>query len=188
MLSRVRVKICGLTDVHDALSAVEYGADALGLNFWPASPRYCPLDVAATIVEAVARDVRLVGVFVDPSADDVRVVRALGVRWVQLHGDEPVDALAPWLPEAYKALHLASSAELDVARSWPGEELLVDARLPGMPGGTGLRCDWPLAARLAADRPVWLAGGLSPENVEEAVRAVRPYGVDVASGVESSPG
>lgn len=188
MLSRVQVKICGLTESDDALYAAQAGADALGLNFWPQSPRFCSLEAASAIVEAVGDDVRLVGVFVDPTREEVEAVRAVGVRWIQLHGDETPEALEPWLPHAYKALHLARSSQLDAARAWPGEELLVDARLPGVPGGTGLRCDWPLAARLAAERKVWLAGGLRPENVEEAVRAVRPYGVDVASGVESAPG
>lgn len=188
MLSRVRVKICGVAQLDDALHCVEHGADALGLNFWPRSPRRCSLETARAIVEAVGKAARVVGVLVDPSDAELRAVRSAGVRWIQLHGDEPRAALERLLPEAYKAVHLATEPQLEDARGWPGEELLVDARLPGLPGGTGTRCDWSLAARLAAERRVWLAGGLRPENVAEAARAVRPFGVDVASGVESSPG
>ncbi len=184
----VRVKICGVLRAADAARCVEAGADAIGLNFWPRSPRRCALAEAARIVEAVGDAARLVAVVVDARDAELEAIRAAGVRWIQLHGDEPPAELARLGPEAYKAIHLASEAQLEAARAWPGDELLVDARLPGVPGGTGVRCDWGLAGRLAAERRVWLAGGLRPDNVADAIRAVRPYGVDVASGVERAPG
>ncbi|HJL16211.1 MAG TPA: phosphoribosylanthranilate isomerase [Sandaracinaceae bacterium LLY-WYZ-13_1] len=185
----MRVKVCGITSVDDALACVDAGADALGLNFWPRSVRRCAEGEARRIVEAVGERARLVAVVVDaPEPAVARLREAVGIRWIQLHGDEPPEALARWLPEAYKAVRPASAADVDAARAWGGEELLVDARVPGAPGGTGVVADWDLARSLARERRVWLAGGLHPDNVAEAVRRVDPYGVDVASGVESAPG
>ena len=185
----IRVKICGITTVDDAIGCVEAGADALGLNFWSGSPRRCPDDVARAIVDAVSERVRLVAVLVDPDDEAVARVRdALGIRWLQLHGAEPPARVAALGPEAFKAVHIASVAELELARAMPGAELLVDARVPGLVGGTGVTCDWTLAATLAAERDLWLAGGLRASNVADAVAIVRPAGVDVASGVEQRPG
>jgi phosphoribosylanthranilate isomerase len=185
----MRVKICGVTSVDDALGCVEAGADAIGLNFWPKSVRRCDEAEARRIVAAVGDRARVVAVVVDAGRETMRRLRdEVGVRWLQLHGDETPEQLAEWLPEAYKAVRPASAADLSAARAYGGEELLVDARVAGAPGGTGVRADWSLAAELARERSVWLAGGLSAENVAEAVAAVRPYGVDVASGVESEPG
>jgi len=178
-----RVKICGLTRVDQAIACVDAGADAIGVNFWPRSKRRCPDDVAARIAEAVGARARVVAVVVDAAPARIEAIRALGIRWIQLHGDEAPEALERWLPEAFKAVHV----EGDAAR-YPGEELLVDARVGDLPGGTGVTCDWDAAARLARTRRLWLAGGLGPDNVAEAVRRVRPYGVDVASGVERAPG
>lgn len=186
---QVRVKVCGLTRVENALACVEAGADALGLNFWAGSKRRCELDEARRIVEAIGSRARVVGVFVDAERSEIEAVRAhTGLSWVQLHGREPRALLEGLLPRAYKATHLTDLAGVEEALGLPGDELMVDASLPGLPGGTGQTCDWDLAARLARARPVWLAGGLRPDNVGEAVRAVRPHGVDVASGVERAPG
>lgn len=185
----LRVKICGITTVEDAVACVDCGADALGLNFWAGSPRRCTDATARAIVDAVGDRARLVAVLVD--ADDATVARVreeLGIRWLQLHGDEPRERVEALGPEAFKAVHVASPAELDRAREMPGAEILVDARVPGAPGGTGVTCDWTLAAALAAERDLWLAGGLRVSNVAEAVTVVGPAGVDVASGVERSPG
>lgn len=183
-----RVKICGVTRLEDARVCVDAGADAIGLNFWPRSRRLCADAVAARIARELSDRVRLVAVVVDATEDRIAAIRALGLRWIQLHGDERPDDLRPLLPEAMKALHLSRASQLEAALAWPGEELLVDARAEGLPGGTGTRCDWDLAARLAAERRIWLAGGLRPEDVADAVRRVRPFGVDVASGVEAEPG
>ena len=185
----VKIKVCGVTTVEDARAVVDAGADALGLNFWPRSVRRCELAVAARIARALEGRARVVAVVVDASAEAIREIRAAtGISWVQLHGAEPPELLEELLPDAYKAVHPTRESELAAARAYGGDELLVDARVPGLPGGTGVVCDWPLAAKLARERKVWLAGGLTPDNVGAAVAAVSPYGVDVASGVERSPG
>lgn len=185
----VRVKICGVTSLSDAVACVELGADLLGLNFWPGSRRRCAEDVARDVVREVGGCAEVVGVFVDAPVDEVRRVReATGIRWVQLHGDEPPGAVEALGPEAYKALRVGGEPVGATAARYPGERLLLDASVPGMIGGTGRTFDWSLAQALAQGRDLLLAGGLVPENVAEAVRAVRPWAVDVASGVERAPG
>lgn len=186
---RVRVKICGVTSVGDALACVEAGADAIGLNFWPRSKRRCELAEAARIVRALEDRARIVAVFVDASTHEIERVRAeTGIAWAQLHGGEIEEELEALLPHAYKAVHLAGEHGVRTALGFGGDELLVDASVAGMPGGTGVKCDWALAARVARARKVWLAGGLRPGDVAQAIASVRPYGVDVASGVERAPG
>ncbi len=184
-----RVKICGVTHVADALRCADAGADAIGLNFWPESKRRCDPIEAARIVDAVGERARIVAVFVDADLHTIEQVRSsTGISWVQLHGREEPALLAALLPNAYKAVHPIDDASATAALRYLGDELLVDASVPGMPGGTGVRCDWSVAERLARERNVWLAGGLVPDNVAEAIARVRPYGVDVASGVERAPG
>ncbi|KPK15068.1 MAG: hypothetical protein AMJ62_10825 [Myxococcales bacterium SG8_38] len=185
----VAVKICGLTTVEDALGCIEAGADAIGLNFWPASPRCVDIPTARAIAQAAANGAEIVGVFVDFSLAEVRrILRETGVGWAQLHGKEPPALVAALLPRAYKALGVEDGSVIELARSYPGEHLLLDASVPGMPGGTGRTFDWAIAAAVARERKLTLAGGLHPGNVADAIRAVRPYRVDVASGVEKSPG
>jgi phosphoribosylanthranilate isomerase len=184
-----RIKICGVTRLEDARVCVEAGADAIGLNFWPQSKRRCGTAQAARIVADLGDRARVVGVFVDASLEEIQTIRReTGVRWAQLHGDEPSELLEALGPDAYKALRPTGAHDLDDALSWPGDELLLDACVAGMPGGTGQRADWTLAAKIARARKVWLAGGLTPDNVAEAIASVAPFGVDVASGVESAPG
>jgi phosphoribosylanthranilate isomerase len=183
------VKICGLTTVDDALRCIEAGADAIGLNFWPASPRRVDIPMARAIAEAVGDDVQMVGVFVDFSLAQVRqILLQTGIAWAQLHGAEPPELLAALLPHAYKAISVKDGSAIGLARSFPGEHILLDASVPGMPGGTGRTFDWAIAAEVAKERKLTLAGGLTPGNVAEAVGAVKPFRVDVASGVESEPG
>ena len=185
----VRVKVCGVTSVADALMCVEAGVDAIGLNFWAGSVRRCQEGAARAIAEAVSGRTLLVGVFVDaPEAEIARLRDALGLGCVQLHGAEPPALVARFLPHAYKALRVRDAGVLSEARSFPGEHVLLDAYVPGAPGGTGATFDWSLAAQLARERKVTLAGGLTPDNVADAVRAVQPYCVDTASGVEAGPG
>lgn len=185
----VRVKICGITSLADAHVAVEAGADALGLNFWSGSVRRVSEAVAAQITEALRDRVLLVGVFVNASAAEVTRLRdGLGLGCVQLHGDEPPELLAQFLPHAYKAVRVrGADVSAEVAR-FGGEHVLLDAYVKGMPGGTGATFDWSLAEQIARQRKLTLAGGLTPDNVADAVRSVRPYCVDTASGVESAPG
>jgi len=185
----VEVKICGLTTVDDAVRCAEAGADALGLNFWPGSPRCVDASRAREIVKAAGDRAAMVAVFVDFSLDQVReILRETGIRWAQLHGGEPPELVAALLPTAYKAIGVRDGSAIELARSYPGEHLLLDASVPGMPGGTGRTFDWDIAATVAKERKLTLAGGLTPDNVAEAVRGVKPFRVDVASGVESAPG
>lgn len=180
------VKICGVTSVSDAVACAKLGVTAIGVNFVPSSPRRIQLARAANIVAAVP-DVLVVGVVADMPVDELRAVHAI-VGCVQFHGDEPPDALIPYLPHAYKAVRVATKADVERARTYPGDHILVDAKVEGALGGTGATFDWSLVRKLAKERKLTLAGGLTPDNVASAVAAVYPYCVDVASGVESSPG
>ena len=179
------VKICGITSVADALLAVEAGADALGLNFVPASKRVIDTATAARISDAVGGRVELVAVVANRSVPELEDLRsATGIRWLQLHGAEAPEDLELLFPEAYKAVAIATRADVLRANDFGGERLLVDTKIPGELGGTGQPFDWSLAIPLAMRRDLIVAGGLTPENVTDAVRALRPFGVDVASGVE----
>ncbi|HYO57607.1 phosphoribosylanthranilate isomerase [Archangium sp.] len=188
-----RVKICGVTRVEDARMAWAAGADALGLNFYPRSPRYVTPETAAALVRTRPALGSVVGVFVNESPDVIRArVRDCGLTSVQLHGDEPPEACAGYGVPVIKALRVRGPEDVERARTYVGAgdvaTLLLDGAAPGY-GGGGVGFDWSLVARLAdAGVPVLVAGGLNPDNVREAVRATRPYGVDVASGVEASPG
>jgi phosphoribosylanthranilate isomerase len=178
------IKICGLTNEGDAAHAAAAGATALGVVFAPASPRCISPDRARDIVEAVPAEVPVVGVFVNaPLEEIVAVVAHTGIRIVQLHGDEPEHyAVALKMP-------LLRAAGVDAALdAWPTATLLLDAVSAVERGGTGRRVDWERAAAVARQRRTVLAGGLTPDNVAEAIATVRPFGVDVSSGVEASPG
>jgi phosphoribosylanthranilate isomerase len=192
-----RVKICGVTRAADARFAVEAGADAIGLNFWRRSPRYLDPDAARAVVEAVQGRALLVGVFVDEPPESIGgIVGSLGLDAVQLSGDESAEEAARLPFRLLKAVRPKSGEPLARWGSYPCEALLLDAAAPGAYGGTGHPLDWPSLPEAVSDlrrpdgSPVrWmLAGGLRPENVREAVLAAGPYGVDVASGVESAPG
>ena len=188
-----RVKICGLTRVEDARMAWAAGADALGLNFYARSPRYVTTEVAAALSRTRPALGAVVGVFVNESPDVIRnVVRACGLTSVQLHGDEPPEACTGYGVPVIKALRIRGPEDVERARAYVGvgevATLLLDGAAPGY-GGGGVGFDWSLVARLTdVGVPVLVAGGLHPGNVAEAVRATRAYGVDVASGVETSPG
>lgn len=184
------VKVCGITTVADARACVALGVDALGLNFWPGTPRCVSLERARQVADAVGDAVELVAVFVDASVEEIRRVREItSLRWVQLHGVEPPAQVEALLPEAYKAVGVADAGDVRAALGYPGDKLLLDARVPGaMPGGTGHAFDWALATEVARRRQLVLAGGLHAGNVAEAVARVRPWRVDVASGVERAPG
>lgn len=184
-----RVKICGLKLEEDALFCAEAGADAIGLNFWPGTPRCIDVATARRIVDAVGARVLTVGVFVDASEPEIADIRErTGIACVQLHGKEPPELVTRFLPHAYKALRVKDESSIDEARRFPGEHILLDAYVAGQPGGTGHTFNWRLAAAFARERKVTLAGGLNAGNVAEAIAAVQPYCVDVASGVESAPG
>ena len=181
----LHVKICGITCVEDARAAVEAGASAIGLNFVPASPRCIDVETARAIVALVGGRVLVVGVVADLDVEAMRRLREEGeLGCLQLHGDEPPEALEPLLPHAYKAIRVGGAEHVALADRYGGEHVLVDARVEGRLGGTGQRVDVALVAPLARRRKVTLAGGLDPSNVADAVEAVRPFCVDVAGGVE----
>lgn len=188
-MPRVRVKICGITRLEDALAAAELGADALGFNLWPGSPRFLPPEAAREIVSRLPPLVTPVGVFVNqPRAEVMRLAAAAGVALLQLHGDEtPDDCQGLGLP-VVKAFRVAGPEDLAAIPAYRSvAAVLLDSRSDGF-GGSGRAFDWELARRAAGPRPLVLAGGLSPGNVARAIRAVRPFAVDAASGLESSPG
>jgi len=194
-VTRLFVKICGITSPEDGVAAVEAGADAIGLVFWPESPRAVTPEGARAIGEALPPFVVRVGVFVDATRDEMtRVADAAGLDMLQLHGDEPPEAFAGLPRRALKAVRVGDGFAPEDALRYAGKAagVLVDTRLPGgtpLPGGTGVPFDWTLVKGLAEQvRFLVLAGGLAPENVAAAIRAVRPHGVDVSSGVESAPG
>ena len=186
----VKVKICGITNIPDALAACEAGADALGFMMWERSPRAVSVEAAAAIVRALPPFVIKVGVFVDAPTDLVyRGIGECSLNVLQFHGDESPEYCVQFGLMSMKAFRIRDARSLESLPSYKTDAWLLDAHSPGKPGGTGERFDWALAAQARElGRPIFLAGGLTPENVAEAVQAVRPYAVDVSSGVESAPG
>ena len=192
----VRIKICGITNPADAQQAAALGADMIGLNFYAKSPRYIDETTVRSILQVLPTSVEPVALFVkEPMTQVERIVASLNIRTVQMHGDLS-ETLTPgprWIP-AFAVRDGASlekiSAYLERLRSTGvvPAAVLVDAHVPGQFGGTGQTAPWHLLASFQPGVPVMLAGGLTPDNVAEAIRIVRPYAVDVASGVESSPG
>jgi len=178
------IKICGITREADAALAVRLGANAVGFVLFAKSPRHAELARVKSITATLPPFVTPVGVFVDPSADDIARASQAGVRLAQIHGRVPVSSALPVL----RAVHLGDNPDgLDVEVG-PLETILLDAHDPVLHGGTGRTVDFARAASVAARRRIILAGGLTPANVAEAIATVRPFGVDVSSGVEASPG
>jgi phosphoribosylanthranilate isomerase len=186
----VKVKICGITRYEDAAQAVDLGADALGFNFYPGSPRYIEPRAAREIIRRLPPLVTTVGLFVNEEIGGVRAAaRAARVQALQLHGDEPpayCRRLAGW--PLIKAVRIGPGFRAEDLAPYPVGAFLLDTLDRKLYGGTGRVFDWALAEPVRRLAPVILAGGLGPENVAAAIRTVRPYGVDVSSGVESSPG
>ena len=189
------VKICGITRLDDARAAVDAGARALGFVFWPGSPRFIDPYRARAIVTALPPFVTTVGVFADQELEYVSGVASLArLGAVQLHGRETPEYAAAIGRPVLKAIPIGDGADVHENRpvdeaAWsPSTTLLLDVHDPVRYGGTGRTIDWTVAARIAARRPVLLAGGLTPDNVADAVARVRPFGIDVSSGVERAPG
>jgi phosphoribosylanthranilate isomerase len=186
-----KIKICGIKTVNDALAALDAGADMLGFNFYPKSPRYVDVGICRNITSVLRRmHVKLVGVFVNAPVAEIRAtMETCGLSLAQLHGDETAEMLAELDGKAFKALRGVTAIEADkrmIANGAPA--FLVDAAVKDAYGGTGIKADWSAAAELAKKYPLLLAGGLTPGNVADAVRRVQPWGVDVASGVEAGIG
>ncbi len=183
------VKICGITRVEDAVFAVEEGATAIGVNLVPGSKRFIDEDTARRVIDGVAGRTMIVAVVADRPVGELALLRRrLGIDWLQLHGEESPDDVAALQPHAIKAAQIATAADAHAAEAFSGEYLLVDSKPEGGLGGAGLAFDWSLVRALARTRRMILAGGLNPDNVAGAIAAVNPFGVDVASGVETSPG
>ena len=182
-----RIKICGITNLADALAACRLGTDALGFVLAP-SPRKVSPEQAKAIIAALPPLVSTVGVFVDAPLVEVAKLRAYcGLDWVQLHGDEDEDYAAALGRRVIKALRVSAQRPPDAA-AYPGCPLLLDTYHPQAAGGTGQSFDWGLARDIARQRPIILAGGLTPDNVGRAIEQVQPFAVDVSSGVEKEKG
>ncbi len=187
-----RIKICGITNIEDALMCVDCGVDALGFVFYKDSPRFVQPDVAADIVSELPPFVTAVGVFVNESRSNiVDVACRVGLDRVQLHGDEGVDecdALSSLKP--MKAIRIKDKEDIEEVEGYRGvvAAFVLDTRVEGVYGGTGRSFDWKLALPVRRHGRVILSGGLTPENVVEAIKLVEPYGVDVSTGIEREPG
>jgi phosphoribosylanthranilate isomerase len=194
-----KIKICGIKTVTDALAAMDAGAGLIGFNFYPKSPRFIDTGICKDIMSVMRKyeHITYVGVFVNAAVEEIRAtMETCGLDLAQLHGDETPQMLNELAGKAFKAIRLSTDSKTDSRMVTDFAEsrreivpvLLVDAAVKGLYGGSGVTADWNGAAELAKKYPLLLAGGLVPENVAEAVRQVRPWGVDVASGVESAPG
>jgi phosphoribosylanthranilate isomerase len=184
-----KIKICGIKTVDDALAAIDLGADLIGFNFYPKSPRYVEVGMCRNIMSRVRNNGRVtcVGVFVNASVDEIHATMdTCGLNLAQLHGDETVEFMKSLQESSFKAFRGMPADVNGFARD-DAPAFLVDASVKGLYGGSGVTADWDGAAELAKKYPLLLAGGLTPENVAEAFRRVKPWGVDVASGVESAP-
>lgn len=190
-MQQVKLKICGITLLEDARAAVECGADFLGFNFYRPSPRYIAPAAAREIIAQLPAEVMPVGVFVNEArpADVLEIMSASGVRLAQLHGDETADYCAQvGAARVIKVLRVGDGFEPRGALEFPAAAILLDAYDAKLYGGTGKTANWAVAREVARLAKVFLAGGLSPDNIAEAIRAVEPFAVDVNSGVESAPG
>ncbi len=186
----VRVKICGITSIEDAVAAVNAGADALGFMFYERSPRRISMDMVATIKNALPPFVMRVGVFADANETVIRGAALCGLHALQFHGNETPEFVKRFSPiTTIKAFRMQNAGSLAVLPTYNTSAWLLDSYTPEQLGGTGNTFNWDLAIQARnLGRPIILAGGLTPENVADAVRKVRPYGVDVSSGVEFAPG
>jgi phosphoribosylanthranilate isomerase len=188
-----KIKFCGITTLADAQKAVDAGAWAIGLIFWPGSPRRCNVENAAEIAASFRRRVEVVGVFVNPMLDELaETADAVELTMLQLHGDEGPsfcsEAARRTGCKVIKAARVRSGADIQALGPFHVDYHLLDSHVPDRPGGTGQTFSWELARAHRGDVPMLLSGGLTPDNVAEAITVVRPFAVDVASGVESRPG
>lgn len=188
-----KIKICGIKTIYDARAAINAGADMLGFNFYPKSPRYIEKDMCAAITSVLKKEypqIKLVGVFVNSAVDEIKdILQTCSLDLAQLHGDETLEMLNELRGKAFKVFRGVTDWETDkrmVTDFAPA--FLIDAQVKDVYGGSGVQADWNAASKLAKQYNFLLAGGLTPENVGGAVSRVKPWGVDVASGVEASLG
>jgi phosphoribosylanthranilate isomerase len=185
----VKVKICGLTNYEDASAAMDMGADLLGFNFYPKSPRYVAPEKALAIINKLPGFIDIAGVFVNSSFEQIRKVLSLcQLNWVQLHGDEDPQFCGQFLSlnvRTMKAIRVKDQADIKSADSFFTDAILLDAFDPEKYGGTGLKFDWNIIGHI--DKRIFLAGGINPDNAADAVK-LGVYGIDVCSGIEAEPG
>jgi phosphoribosylanthranilate isomerase len=191
-MTPVQIKICGVTNVKDAAACAELGANMIGFNFYPQSPRYIEPKVARRIIDAIPPGVYAVGVFVDASAEEIRnIADAAGVPCIQIHGRTPPDTCSELAREfrVIRAFSTNPQFRPQEVSLFDDCDVLVDAHHPNLHGGTGLTCDWRAARTVGTfARFLILSGGLTKQNVSQAITTVAPHAVDVCSGVESAPG
>ncbi|MBW2648816.1 MAG: phosphoribosylanthranilate isomerase [Deltaproteobacteria bacterium] len=186
----IEIKICGITNLDDALAVYENGADALGFIFYPKSPRYISPEKAKKIIENIPREITRVGVFVNHRAREVKgIIEFCGLNLVQLHGNETPEYCRQF-PESIviKSFSPRTDDDLQTLKDYPVKAILVDAHDPGLYGGTGKTSNWELASKIRDSHPLILSGGLNIDNIMDAIDTVHPHAVDINSGVESSPG
>lgn len=184
-----RVKICGITRIEDALLAEELGADALGFIFYPGSKRFIEPGRAGEIISSLSPYLTTVGVFVNQSRDEINsFIEKSGISLVQLHGDESPEFCSGLTHKSVKAIRVKGPSDLERVELYQGEAILFDKYSDEQYGGTGESFSWDLLSGLTTNKRIILSGGLTPENVGEAISIVKPYAVDVSSGVEDSPG
>ena len=185
----VKVKICGITNLADAQAAIEMGADLLGFNFYPKSPRYIQPQAAMEIISKLPAFIDTVGVFVNPSLEQIKEMITDGqLNWVQLHGDETpqfCESLLSLSVRTMKALRIRGPKDIQRAENYHTDAILLDAYQPDKYGGTGTNFDWNIIGHIG--KRVFLAGGINPDNAQKAVK-LGVYGIDVCSGIESAPG
>jgi phosphoribosylanthranilate isomerase len=185
----IKVKICGIKSLKDAIAAAEYGADALGFVFYGKSPRFIEARDAAAIIRKLPPFITPVALFVNAHEDSVKAVLAeTGIEVLQFHGDETPDYASSFSHRTIKALRIKDEQSIGDMHKYDVNAILADAYSPDAYGGTGNTFNWDLLSGIESSERIILAGGLGPENVAEAIKTVRPYAVDVSSGVEVSPG
>jgi phosphoribosylanthranilate isomerase len=185
----MRVKICGITNVHDALAAADCGADAVGFVLYPSSPRYIDVKTVKNIIVQLPPFVTTVGVFADTKEEEIRsTVEECGLDVMQLQGDEPADFCRRLGGRVIKAIRIRDKFSLNRMIPYKVRAFVLDTYREGQLGGTGETFDWDLAVEAKKFGKIILAGGLTPENIRQAIEQVRPYGVDVSSGVEERLG
>jgi len=185
----MKIKICGITNMDDALLASEYGADALGFIFVKKSPRYIDPITAQKIIQELPPFITSVGVVADAAHNEViELIETTGIRCVQFHGNELPEQLAGFPVPVYKSFRVNKGFNLQTLSHYKVQAFLLDTYIEGIPGGTGKTFDWKIAADAKAYGSIILAGGLTPENITDAIKIVQPYAVDINSGIESAPG
>ena len=188
-LNHTQIKICGLTKPDEALSCAEMGANLIGLNCWKGSSRYIVPEIISEIVSGISESTKTVGIFVNESPDSINnIMKQTGMDWIQLHGDETLETCEklefPW----FKAFRLSVNFKMSMIKNYKQETFLIDSYSKYHFGGSGQKIDLDIAIKAKGLGKMILAGGLTPENVEEAIEKVNPWAVDVCSGVESRPG